>query len=261
MGLPSCAKRTVTALVLLLGFAIGFDGAHASETLRIGTDPDYPPFSQITPDGRYVGFEIEIGNLLCSRMRIRCEWVGLNFADLIPALLDGRIDAIMGSLAITPARRRSVSFTSKYYSTPIRMVGPHGMDATVLDSGMPDTGRPPRIGVVAGTTHADYIEHHLEGRALAVSFPAQQQAEDALRSGEIDLLLADALVLWTFLNDEAGKAFDWFGPPIHGDEGIGIALRPEDQGLRQRFEDALVEILRDGSYARINARHFPFNVY
>ncbi|HSK40431.1 MAG TPA: transporter substrate-binding domain-containing protein [Arenibaculum sp.] len=240
---------------------IGIGGAHASETLRIGTDPDYPPFSQVTPDGRYIGFEVEIGNLLCSRMRIRCEWVGLNFADLIPALLDRRIDAIMGSLAITPARRRIVSFTSKYYSTPIRMVGPRGIDETVLDREIPGTGRQPRIGVVAGTTHADYIDNHLEGRALAVPFPAQKQAEDALTSGEIDLLLADALVLWTFLKDGAGKEFDWVGPPIHGDEGIGIALRPEDRDLRQRFEDALVEILRDGSYARINARHFPFNVY
>ena len=47
------------------------------------------------------------------------------------------------------------------------------------------------------------------------------------------------------------------------DEGIGIAVRQEDEALRQRLNAALAAILADGAYAEINAQsqYFPFSIY
>ena len=45
------------------------------------------------------------------------------------------------------------------------------------------------------------------------------------------------------------------------DEGIGIAVRKEDNTLRQRLNAALAAILADGTYGKINARYFPFSIY
>lgn len=92
------------------------------ESLRIGTEGNYPPFSFLNADGRLTGFEVDLGNRLCDIIDASCEWETMKFGDLIPALLEGRIDAIMASVAITPEQRKLLAFSTRYYSTPIRFI-------------------------------------------------------------------------------------------------------------------------------------------
>ena len=56
-------------------------------------------------------------------------------------------------------------------------------------------------------------------------------------------------------------SFSAIRPLVQLDEGIGIAVRKEDEALRQRLNRALRAILDDGTYERINARYFPFSIY
>lgn len=83
----------------------------------------------------------------------------------------------------------------------------------------------------------------------------------ALISGKLDLVLGDGLALWSFLNTPQGAAFNWVGNPIYADEGIGLALRHADDDLRLRFDGAIDKVLKNGTYLRVNARYFPFNIY
>ena len=78
--------------------------------MRIGTEGNYPPFSFYNADGRLTGFEVDLGNRLCDIIDASCQWETMKFNDLIPALLEGRIDAIMGSVAITAERRKRLIF-------------------------------------------------------------------------------------------------------------------------------------------------------
>ena len=63
----------------------------------------------------------------------------MKFGDLVPALLAGRIDAIMGSVAITAERRKHVAFSARYYSTPIRFIAERNLTLTINPA---RTGRP-----------------------------------------------------------------------------------------------------------------------
>jgi ABC-type amino acid transport substrate-binding protein len=232
-------------------------GSAAAERLLIGTNISYPPFSFVTSDGRHAGFEIELGNMLCQRIGAECDWVGLPFEELTPSLLSGRIDLVMGSMSITPERQKQVSFTSKYYSTPVRFIGRHELPNALSLERIAEL----RIGAVSASTHSTYIRETFGDKVRPQLFETQNLAVAALLSGEIDLLLGDALPLWTFLDGDEGRPFSWKSAPIYLDEGIGAAFRPVDERLRQRFERAIREVLEDGSYARINARYFPFNIY
>src|SRR3954470_4578383 len=86
-------------------------GPTRCENLRIGTEGDYPPFSFYNADGRLTGFEVDLGNRLCDIIDPSCQWEAMSFNDLIPALLEGRIDAIMGSVASTAERRKRTAFS------------------------------------------------------------------------------------------------------------------------------------------------------
>ena len=83
----------------------------------------------------------------------------------------------------------------------------------------------------------------------------------ALIGGDLDLVLGDGLALWNFLNTPQGAAFTWVGNPIYVDDGIGVVLRPGDDDLLRRFNGAIDKVLKNGTYLRVNARYFPFNIY
>lgn len=244
-------------LLVLAVIAAFLPGPAAAGKLRIGTMISYPPFSFVTSDGRHAGFEVELGNMLCQRVRVECEWIGLPFEELIPSLLGGRIDLIMGSMSITPKRRQHVIFTSKYYSTPARFIGRRELPDALPPENLTDL----RVGAVSTSTQSTYIRERLSDWVRPHLFDTMNTAIAALLAGEIDMFFSDALPLWTILDGEEGRRFAWKSPPIYLDEGIGVAFRPQDEQLRRRFDRAIGEVLEDGTYARINARYFPFNVY
>ncbi len=58
-----------------------------------------------------------------------------------------------------------------------------------------------------------------------------------------------------------GAGFAYAGGMYRLDEGIGIAVRKEDEALRRRLNGAIRAIRADGTYGTINARYFPFDIY
>ena len=77
----------------------------------------------------------------------------------------------------------------------------------------------------------------------------------------MDAIFGDTLGLYAWLKGPTGSAFTFVGEGIQHDEGIGIAVRQEDDELRLRLNQAIAVILADGTYRRINARYFPFSIY
>lgn len=105
-------KKTVLALSLLVGLSAAASSyAALPQTVRIGTDATYAPFSSKDAKGDFVGFDIDLGNEMCKRMEVKCTWVGSDFDALIPSLKAKKIDAIISSLSITEKRQQEIAFS------------------------------------------------------------------------------------------------------------------------------------------------------
>ena len=83
----------------------------------------------------------------------------------------------------------------------------------------------------------------------------------ALAEGRLDAVFGDGLGFWNWLRSPEGAGFAYVGDGYRLDEGIGIALRKEDEALRHRLNRALEAIPADGTYEKINAKYFPFSIY
>ncbi len=249
-------RRWLTALILvLLTAAPAFGDDAAPETLRIGVDPAYPPFSDIDDADRLVGFDIDIALALCARMKAECAFVRQEWEGLIPALLAGRFDAIASSMSITGKRRRLVAFTDRYYSSGVRFVARKGSDFDPEDP----AGR--TVGAMRATVASDWLEDNRSKFADIRLYADQGALDRALIEGRVDAVFGDALGFWKWLKSPEGAGFAYAGDPYRLDEGIGIAVRKEDETLRRRLNRALRAILADGTHARINAKYFPFGIY
>ncbi len=246
-------KTAASALLfVLLSLAHGADGA---ENVRIGVDPGYPPFSGTDDAGRLKGFDIDIALALCEEMEVRCTFVRQDWEGLIPGLRAGKFDAVVSSMSITEKRRRLVAFTDRYYSNTVRFVARKG---AAFD---PAAVSGQTIGALGATIASDWLEENL-GRSAAIRlFAGQDELLKALSAGRVDAVFGDGLGFWSWLQGEAGAGFAFVGDGYRLDEGIGIAVRKEDETLRRRFNRALRSILADGAYERINARYFPFSIY
>lgn len=78
-------KKSILALSLLVGLSAAASSyAALPETVRIGTDTTYAPFSSKDAKGDFVGFDIDLGNEMCKRMQVKCTWVASDFDALIP---------------------------------------------------------------------------------------------------------------------------------------------------------------------------------
>jgi lysine-arginine-ornithine-binding protein len=246
------------ALAAALAVVLAAAGAARAEgKLRVGVNADYAPFNYWEAPGKVAGFDIDIANALCATMRMQCILVVMDWEETIPKLLGNEIDAIVASMSITEERKKRVAFTNRYYRTPMRFVGPKDFKWPDRPEGL----RGKKVGVLADTTADYYVRDHLRDIVETRLFKTQEELNRTLMGGGVDLMLADALAMWHFLTSAEGRAFEFVGAPLYVDQGIGIAVRPDDRELLARLNAALARIRVDGTYERINAKYFPFSIY
>lgn len=256
-------QRRTLALLLALALAAGAAPAQAPDwkKVRIGVEGAYPPFSEVGPDGKLKGFDIDIARALCAEIRAECTLVQQEWDGIIPALQSRKFDAIVASMAITEERLKVVSFTHKYYSTPSRLVARAGTTLQATAEGL--KGR--RIGVQRSTVQDRFATATFKQSEIVRYAKADEVYLD-LAAGRVDAALADTLAIdGGFLKTPPGKGFAFFGPgfddPAFFGTGTGIAVRKADTALQQKLNGAIAAIRANGVYKKINDRYFDFDVY
>lgn len=259
---PRAVGIARTAVLYLAALVVAVAASHAparaaedGRVLRIATEGAYPPFNYVDETGELGGFDVDFTWALCAVMEVQCELVAEPWNTIIDGLVDQRYDAIVASMSVTEERKRWVAFTDKYYSTPMRFVAKR--DSFV---GMNDVaGR--AVGAQAETTSFDYLKDGYPFGQSLYAFETMEEAYAALLTGEVEAVLTDSLVAWDFLKSEAGQAFSFVGDPIYTDTEIAIAVRQEDEDLRQSINRAITLLIINGTYQEINQKYFPFSIY
>ncbi|ODT08920.1 MAG: amino acid ABC transporter [Mesorhizobium sp. SCN 65-20] len=251
-------KFAFSAAVAALMAVAGAASAQEGGKLKLGTEGAYPPFNSVTADGKLVGFDVEIGNALCAQMKVECEWVTQDWDGIIPALQGGKFDALIASMTITEERAQQVDFTNKYYTTPLALIAPKD---SALTSPEPDALKGKTVGAQASTTQSIYAEdHYAKAGADVKLYPTQDEAMADLTNGRLDAVVSDKFVLVDWMKTTGQDCCKLIGD-LKGTESLtGIAVRKGDP-LREKLNAAIDAIVKDGTYAKINAKYFDFDIY
>ncbi len=229
----------------------------AAEKLTFGTEGAYPPFNLMDASGQVVGFDVEIGQALCAKMKVECNVVTSDWDGIIPALNAGKFDFLIASMSITEERQQAVDFTNPYYTNKLQFVAPKSVDFKTDK----DSLKGKVIGAQRATIAGTWLDDNL-GKTVEIKlYDTQENAYLDLATGRIDGILADTFVQWEWLKSDAGKNFEFKGEPVFDNDKIGIAVRKGENELRERLNTALAEIVADGTYKKINDKYFPFSIY
>jgi polar amino acid transport system substrate-binding protein len=246
-----------SAALLTLGVAQAQE-----KTLRIGTEGAYPPFNNLTSDGKLVGFDIDIAQALCDQMKVKCTFVAQDWDGIIPALQAGKFDAIVASMSITPERKEKVDFSHKYYNTPSALAVPK--DSTLKGVTKADLAGK-TIGVATTTTHFNYASKTYTDSTVK-GYPSSPEEQADLANGRLDAIEDDIVVLQQWLDSPDGACCKILGQPspqpveIFG-PGAGIAVRKGETDLVNKLNQAIDAIRANGKYKEINDKYFKFDVF
>ncbi len=246
---------TASALALLAGTAM-------ADPVRVGIAAEpYPPFASPDAAGNWVGWEVEIIEAVCAAAELECEITPTAWDGIIPALVSGRIDAIMASMSITEDRLQTIDFSDPYYNTPTVIVGQRDIQMDATPEGL--AGRV--IGVQVSTIHQTYAQTYFEAASELRTYQTQDEANQDLAAGRIDATQADSLALDEFLATEAGACCEVKGVVAMDESilglGVGVGVRKGDDALREAFNRGIAAILADGTYDRISAGYFATSIY
>lgn len=248
-------RRILTALIVLAGVA---GGAAAQTTVRVGIEGNYPPFSSIAPDGKIIGFDIDIANAVCAEMKVTCTLVQQEFDGMMPALNAKKFDMIVASMTITEERKKAADFSDAYYDVPSRFVAKSGAFA----DHKPEMLKGKKIIVLRNSPRAKYVQdNYKDSEILLVAKEADVYME--LAAGRGDIAFGSSVVSGeAFLKKPEGKGYAQVGAPIRigGGAGVGIAFRKGDAALSERVNAALKAIKANGTYKALMTKYFDFDI-
>ena len=252
-------KKLLAALSVAL-LAVSAGAAHAKDwsTVRFGVDASYAPFESKAPDGKLVGFDIDLGNEICKRLNAKCVWVEQDFDGMIPGLKAKKFDGVLSSMTITPQRQEQIAFSAKLFNTPTRLVAKKGTSFQPTA----DSLKGKSVGVEQGTIQETYAKENWAPKGVnVVPYQNQDQVYADLISGRLDAALQDEVQAdLGFLKTPRGAGFQFAGKEIPTG-AAAIGLRKEDADLKGKIDKAIADMIKDGTYKKIEAKYFDFDVY
>ncbi|GHC30567.1 MULTISPECIES: transporter substrate-binding domain-containing protein [Gemmobacter] len=225
-----------TALLALTG------GAAAAQTVRLGTEGAYPPFNFIDDNGQVAGFEREVGDELCKRAELTCEWVTNDWDSIIPNLQSGNYDVIIAGMSITDERSKVISFSENYFP-------PAASAYVASDAGADIKGV---VSAQVGTIQAGYVA---ESGATLLEFATPDETIAAVRNGEAAAVFADKDFLKPYVEQSNGELM-FVGDDVELGGGVGLGFRQSDNELREKFTAAIQSMKADGTLNAALKKHF-----
>jgi polar amino acid transport system substrate-binding protein len=224
-------KIILTIAALVLGAGLAHADSHS--VIRMGTEGAYPPWNFLNDAGEVDGFERELGDELCMRAELTCEWVTNDWDSIIPNLVSGNYDTIIAGMSITAERDQVIDFTQNYSqpdpSAYLAMSDDIDVEGAVL-------------AAQTNTIQAAFIAE--KGWTL-VEFATPEETIAAVRNGEADAVLADKSYLTPIEAEDADLVFLARNELIGG--GVGMGIRESDTELKEKFNMAIQSMKDDGS--------------
>ena len=233
-------KRIGLALLLVLGVLIGplwadvrqdlmkqstLEQALAKNKLRIGFST-FVPWAMKDKQGDYTGFEIEVARQLAADMEVEAEFIPTKWSGIIPALLTGKFDIIIGGMGITPARNLKVNFSDPYEFSGMSIVANSKLAAS--RAGL-EAFNDPEITVVAriGTTAAAAAKKYLPHAKLRLFDDEGQALQEVLNNRAAAMVSSQPFPEFQTLK-YADKLFLPLAGKTFTKEPIGFAVRKGD---------------------------------
>ncbi len=216
--------------------------------LTVGSDIPYPPF-EYREGGQLTGLDIDLIKEIATRLNLEVtddNIVDTSFDTIFSQLAGGRFDVVVAASTITPEREKEVNFSDPYYNSQqsLTINAKEGSDVATLE----DLAEGDVVAVQGGTTGKAYAEENVPEGVEIRSFPEGPDVFTALEAGQVDAAVHDEP---TALAEVADRPDLELVDTIDTGEAFGIAVDPSNEPLLEAINQALADMIEDGTYEEI----------
>jgi octopine/nopaline transport system substrate-binding protein len=279
-----CNCLTYFAIAVFILAVCATTEAKEWKKVRIATEGSYNPWSFMDPSGKLSGYEIDLANELCNRMKVECELIAQDWSGLFPGLNAGKYDLVMASIGVTEKRKEMLSFSNfyAYQSSKFAVLKSNSLVKSVPDSNVMvdlDNMTPEFhkaldalkkalsgkvIGAQTATNQYKFLDANLKDTAEIRDYQTAEQTDLDLSAGRIDALIVSTTYLKPLMATDKGKDLALIGPFFRGKYfpiGNAAAFRKDqDKELVQMFNAALEAAIKDGTVSKLSLKWFKYDV-
>ena len=228
--------------------------AAATRTFVMGVDAEYPPFSYLGEDGQYTGFDVEVCKAVCDLLGWDLQVFGVNWDQKLVQLDAKECDCVWSGMTILDSMKEAgyVISTPYYDNTQVIMV----KEGSDIKSSADLAGKV--VAVQLGTSGEALLADGGDLADLAETFADLTTCDSFLKcftelgGGAVDAVIVDKPVAVSYA--ESNKGFTVLDEGL-GAEQYGIAFRAGDEELCATVEDAVAQLVANGTYAEIAAKY------
>ena len=254
-------KRFLLGLALLAcaGTAVAetLDDIKKRGELRVGFETGYMPFEMIDKGGQVIGFDVDLARLMARKLGVKLTMVNQAWDGIVPALLTGKFDVLMGGMTVTPERAQRVAFCDPYIHIGQTVLLNKKLASRVkkhTDLNTPEF----RVLSKLGTT-GDIAARKAFPRAKIDTFEHEADAAIEVRNGRAAAFIYD-LPFNAVLAAQYPDSLVHLGEPFTR-EDLAWGLRKDDTELRAWLNEFLAGVKKDGTYQALYRKWFEGNAW
>ena len=228
--------------------------ATATRTFVMGIDAEYPPFSYLGEDGQYTGFDVEVCKAVCDLLGWDLQVFGVNWDQKLVQLDAKECDCVWSGMTILDSMKEAgYVISAPYYDNTQVIMVKEGSD---IKSSADFAGKV--VAVQLGTSGEALLADGGDLADLAATFADLTTCDSFLKcftelgGGAVDAVIVDKPVAVSYA--ESNKGFTVLDEGL-GAEQYGIAFRASDEELCATVEDAVAQLVANGTYAEIAAKY------
>jgi polar amino acid transport system substrate-binding protein len=216
--------------------------------LRVGFESGYVPFEMTNKKGEFIGFDMDFGRRLAKSMGVKFVPINTAWDGIIPALMTGKLDIIMGGMTITQERNLKVNFAQPYIVVGQTILLNKKLKDRVIS--YKDLNNPKYIVTSRmGTTGEQAIKKYIP-KATYKGFESEAEAGLEVINGKADALVYD-LPFCGFLYGSQGKGKTIFLKDPFTYEPLAWAINKGDPDFLNYLNNFLRQSKGDGFYDRM----------
>ncbi|MCW5315957.1 ABC transporter permease subunit [Nostoc sp. KVJ3] len=231
--------------LLLAGCGVN---SSTGKTLRVATEPAFPPFEFQGKGGELQGFSIDLMNAIAVAAKFKVDFKSMPFDGIVPALAAKTVDAAISSITITEERAKTISFSRPYFKAGLA-IAIRADDPNITGF---DSLKNKKIAVQIGTTGAAKAKS-IPGVQIR-SFDSAPLALQELANGNVDAVINDAPVTIYAINTGNLQGIK-IVQQLLTEEFYGIATAQNSPNLAL-INDGLDRVLKNGTYSEIYQKWF-----
>lgn len=213
--------------------------------IRIGMTGNQPPYNMKSKNGRLMGYEVDLATVLAESMGVKLKIVELPFSELLPALQNGKVDAVMSGMTITPERNLKALFAGPYTLSGKSILTKSKVLAEISEAKEANS-RQYKITCLKGSTSEKFVGLFMPDTEI-IPVDNYDMGVDMVLNDQADALVADFPICVVTMLRHQDEGLITLDEPLTI-EPIGMALPSGDPQYLNLVENYLSALELSGAF-------------